>query len=104
MNQSKRSSEILDLRFFSLINAVVSGHKDEINQIKANQSGTRLASCSDDGVAYIWRVDNITRDSESIPGLSASDHVVALKGHGHSVSTVGWCLDHPAGTNELIAT
>ncbi|KIM47604.1 hypothetical protein M413DRAFT_204575 [Hebeloma cylindrosporum] len=80
------------------------GHKDEVNQIRVNQSGTRLASCSDDGAAYIWRVDNVKRDSDSVPGLSTSDHVVALKGHGHSVSTVGWCVDHPAGTNELIAT
>ncbi|PPQ76995.1 hypothetical protein CVT25_014812 [Psilocybe cyanescens] len=80
------------------------GHKDEINQIRVNPSGTRLASCSDDGTAHIWRVDNIDEVADSIPGLSASDHGVALKGHTHSVSTVGWCVDHPAGTNELIAT
>ncbi|KAF8963926.1 WD40-repeat-containing domain protein [Flammula alnicola] len=82
----------------------LNGHKDEINQIRVNPSGTRLASCSDDGTAYIWKVDNISRASETIPGLSASEHGVVLKGHNHSVSTVGWCIDHPAGTNELIAT
>ncbi|KAH9486362.1 F-box-like/WD repeat-containing protein TBL1Y [Psilocybe cubensis] len=80
------------------------GHKDEINQIRVNPAGTRLASCSDDGTAHIWRVDNIDEAADSIPGLSASDHGVSLKGHTHSVSTVGWCVDHPAGTNELLAT
>ncbi|KDR85615.1 hypothetical protein GALMADRAFT_234582 [Galerina marginata CBS 339.88] len=82
----------------------LNGHKDEINQIRVNPSGTRLASCSDDGTAHIWRVDNISHGPDAIPGLSASDHGVSLKGHMHSVSTVGWCVDHPAGTNELIAT
>ncbi|KAF8167462.1 WD40 repeat-like protein [Crassisporium funariophilum] len=80
------------------------GHKDEINMIRVNPSGTRLASCSDDGTAYIWKVDNLSNAGDAIPGLSASDQVVVLRGHNHSVSTVGWCVDHPAGTNELIAT
>lgn len=81
-----------------------SGHKDEINQIRVNPSRTRLASCSDDGSAYIWDVENLSRSAETIPGLSASEQVVVLKGHNHSVSTVTWCVDHPEGTNELIAT
>ncbi|KAF9531829.1 WD40-repeat-containing domain protein [Crepidotus variabilis] len=80
------------------------GHRDEINQIRVNPSGTRLASCSDDGTAYIWRVDNLKRDADEIPGLSASDHVVILRGHTHSVSTIGWCVDKPTGANEMIAT
>ncbi|KAJ3509698.1 hypothetical protein NLJ89_g5083 [Agrocybe chaxingu] len=82
----------------------LTGHKDEVNQIRVNPSGTRLASCSDDGTAYVWKVDNLSPPADTIPGLSASDHVVVLKGHSHSVSTVGWCVDHPAGTNELLAT
>ncbi|KAF8203915.1 WD40 repeat-like protein [Pholiota molesta] len=81
----------------------LNGHKDEINQIRVNQSGTRLASCSDDGTAYVWKVDNIGKATDNIPGL-LSEQGVILKGHGHSVSTVGWCVDHPAGTNELLAT
>jgi len=78
-----------------------SGHKDEINQIRVNPAGTRLASCSDDGTAYVWRVDNLRNE---IPGLTAPDPAVILKGHTHSVSTVEWCADRPVGTNELIAT
>ena len=78
-----------------------SGHKDEINQIRISPSGTRLASCSDDCTAYIWRVDNLKNE---IPGLTAPDPVVILKGHTQSVTTLGWCADRPAGTNELIAT
>ncbi len=89
--------------FFWLI-CFFSGHKDEINQIRVNSAGTRLASCSDDGTAYIWRIDNIKPAADEIPGLSASDHVVILKGHTHSVSIVDWCVDRPPGTNELIAT
>ncbi|KAF8910030.1 WD40 repeat-like protein [Gymnopilus junonius] len=82
----------------------LNGHKDEVNQIRVNPSRTRLASCSDDGTAIIWKVDNISHAADMIPGLSSSDQYVALKGHTHSVSTVGWCVDHPAGTNELLAT
>jgi len=91
------------MRSVQLTNIVFSGHKDEINQIRVNPSGTRLASCSDDGTACVWKVDNLDRD-DVIPGLSASDHRVVLKGHKHSVSSLGWCVDHPAGTNELVAS
>ena len=85
---------------------LVSGHKNEINQIKVNPNGTRLASCSDDGTACIWNVENIIEaaDADAIPGLSTSYQAVILKGHIHSVSTVGWCVDYPIGTNELLAT
>ena len=84
---------------------LVSGHKNEINQIKVNPKGTRLASCSDDGTACIWNVEYINEaDADAIPGLSTSYQAVILKGHIHSVSTVGWCVDHPIGTNELLAT
>lgn len=84
----------------------LNGHKDEINQIKVNPDGNRLASCSDDGTACIWNVDNINEatDADAIPGLSTSYQAVILKGHNHSVSTVGWCVDYPKGTNELLAT
>ncbi|KAF5392424.1 hypothetical protein D9757_002332 [Collybiopsis confluens] len=81
------------------------GHTDEINQIKCNPSGTRLASCSDDMTTRIWNVANLSSppDSISIPGLSGSDQPVILEGHKHSVSTIGWYK--PPGTeDELIAT
>lgn len=80
------------------------GHQDEINQIRANPSGTRLASCSDDTTARVWKVDNIPSSADVIPGLVASDHVLVLEGHKHSVSTIGWCPQPPAGMNELLAT
>ena len=54
--------------------------------------------------ARVWNVDNISSSADSIPGLVASDHVVILEGHKHSVSTVGWCPDHPHGSNQVIAT
>ncbi|KAJ6558241.1 WD40 repeat-like protein [Mycena capillaripes] len=74
----------------------LSGHTNEINQIKCNISGTRLASCSDDTTARIWKVDDLSS--------SGSDQVVVLMGHKHSVTTIGWCPDRPAGTNEIVAT
>ncbi|KAF8899132.1 WD40-repeat-containing domain protein [Infundibulicybe gibba] len=81
------------------------GHTNEINQLKFNRGGTRLASCSDDMTARVWNVDNIaSRSTDSIPGLVASSHVVTLEGHKHSVSTVAWCPDHPTGTHELLAS
>ncbi|KAG7099731.1 hypothetical protein E1B28_001548 [Marasmius oreades] len=83
------------------------GHKDEINQLKVNPWGTRLASCSDDMTTRIWDVTNVSATpDDSIPGLggfgSDSDPVV-LNGHKHSVSTIEWFLP-PQGTNEFIAT
>ncbi|KAF9074948.1 WD40-repeat-containing domain protein [Rhodocollybia butyracea] len=81
------------------------GHTDEINQIKCNPSGTRLASCSDDMTTRIWNVSNISSSSEDlIPGLgSTSDKAILLEGHRHSVSTIGW-YRLPGVENELIAT
>ncbi|KAF7347355.1 F-box-like/WD repeat-containing protein TBL1Y [Mycena venus] len=82
----------------------LSGHTNEINQIKCNPSGTRLASCSDDMTARIWKIDGLSTSGDSIPGLGGSEQPIVLGGHQHSVSTIGWCPDHPAGTNEIIAT
>ncbi|KAF9444599.1 WD40 repeat-like protein [Macrolepiota fuliginosa MF-IS2] len=82
-----------------------SGHTDEINQLKCNPSRTRLASCSDDNTTRIWKTDKIEADSdEIIPGLAASDQMVVLTGHTHSVSVIGWMPAHKPGTNELMAT
>ncbi|KAJ7492077.1 WD40 repeat-like protein [Mycena latifolia] len=82
------------------------GHTNEINQIKCNPSGTRLASCSDDMTARIWKIDDIVAPVDALPGFEGSDkdQVIVLAGHKHSVSTIGWCPNHPAGTNEIIAT
>ncbi|KAJ7762388.1 WD40 repeat-like protein [Mycena maculata] len=84
----------------------LSGHTNEINQIKCNPSRTRLASCSDDTTARIWNIDDISKlTTDLIPGLvGGQDTPIVLTGHQHSVSTIGWCPDYPAGTNEIIAT
>lgn len=82
-----------------------SGHANEINMIKCNRSGTRLASCSDDMSTRIWNVENLP--TVSVPGLPGlfmgADQVLVLRGHIHSVSTLGWCPPVP-GTNELLVT
>ncbi|KAF7328816.1 F-box-like/WD repeat-containing protein TBL1Y [Mycena venus] len=95
----------------------LSGHGNEINQIKCNPAGTRLASCSDDMTARIWKVDDIPRlgsmsnggennaNSISISASeSSADQSVVLIGHKHSVTSIAWCSDYPAGTHEIIAT
>ncbi|KAJ7919314.1 WD40 repeat-like protein [Mycena leptocephala] len=82
----------------------LSGHTNEINQVKCNVSGTRLASCSDDTTARVWKVDDISTSGESIPGLTDSDQVLVLRGHDHSVSTIAWCPTIQAGANEILAT
>lgn len=90
------------------LTAVSSGHTNEINQIKCNPSGTRLASCSDDQTARVWNLADLsgsrTPDSDPIPGLSESNRVVQLDGHDHSVSSISWCPQSSAGGVELIAT
>ncbi|KAG5639567.1 hypothetical protein H0H81_012238 [Sphagnurus paluster] len=79
------------------------GHMNEVNQIKSNPSGTRIASCSDDMTARIWNVGHIT-NSPSIPGLSATIPSIVMQGHRHSVSTIAWCPDPTLGPHPLIAT
>ncbi|KAK7465521.1 hypothetical protein VKT23_005495 [Stygiomarasmius scandens] len=79
------------------------GHKDEINQIKVNPSGTRLASCSDDTTTRIWDVSSIFNQADAIPGLEDSPTAVVLEGHTHSVSTLGW-YKLPGTSKELLAT
>ncbi|KAF8204464.1 WD40-repeat-containing domain protein [Mycena galopus ATCC 62051] len=74
----------------------LSGHTHEINQMKFNPSSTRLATCSDDMTARIWR-----RIGD---GSRWADQPILLSGHKQAVSMIGWCPDHLAGTNEIIAT
>ncbi|KIL71635.1 hypothetical protein M378DRAFT_64518 [Amanita muscaria Koide BX008] len=82
----------------------LSGHENEINEIRFNPTGTRLASCSDDMTARIWNIESISNASDAIPGLMSSDPVVILRGHNHSVNIIAWCPDHPRGTNHHVAT
>ncbi|KAF9055898.1 WD40-repeat-containing domain protein [Panaeolus papilionaceus] len=79
------------------------GHRDEVNQVRVNPSGTRLASCSDDGTVIVWKINSLEPGQDDIPGLSG-DQVVELKGHTHSVNIISWVVDRPPATNEWIAT
>jgi len=83
----------------------LTGHENEINQIKCNPSRTRLASCADDLTARIWNVSDLSgsRSPDSIPGLSESERVIVLDGHEHSVSSIAWCPRLTAGI-DIIAT
>ncbi|KAK7039430.1 F-box-like/WD repeat-containing protein TBL1Y [Favolaschia claudopus] len=82
----------------------LSGHTNEVNQIKCNPSSSKLASCSDDMTARIWNIDNVSSAPESISDSEVSQQPVVLIGHKHSVCAVGWCPEHPEGTNQIIAT
>jgi len=80
------------------------GHGDEINQVRCNATGTRIATCSDDMTARVWNVEDIFSSADSIPGLVASNSFVVLAGHRHSVSTIGWCSDISISKHPMVAT
>ncbi|KAF7292864.1 hypothetical protein MIND_01185400 [Mycena indigotica] len=73
----------------------LTGHSGEINQIKFNATGTRLASGSDDQTARIWKLDDLDKPT-STP--------LVLSGHTHSVNTVHWCPQVHAEDNPILAT
>lgn len=54
--------------------------------------------------ARVWNVDSLSNSADAIPGLVASESIVVLEGHKHSVSTIGWCPDRTLGLHPLIAT
>lgn len=54
--------------------------------------------------ARVWNVDSLSNTADAIPGLVASESIVVLEGHKHSVSTIGWCPDRTLGLHPLIAT
>ncbi|KAH7923908.1 WD40 repeat-like protein [Leucogyrophana mollusca] len=73
------------------------GHEGELNSIKCNTSRTRLASCSDDGTARIWNITDIHNQKT----MAAP---VVLEGHRQCITSVDWCPNMAADTNELLAT
>lgn len=90
------------------VTKVLSGHKTEINQIKVNRSGTKLASCSDDKTTRIWDISRLKGLSplggDAIPGLSSFYSSVLLGGHEKSVSTIAWQPVSLEGEDEILAT
>jgi transducin (beta)-like 1 len=103
-----RSVQLLLVIKSSRTYGCISGHTDEINQLRCNPSRTRLASCSDDNTTRVWNVDKIEPDSdETIPGLAATDQMivpVVLAGHTHSVTMIGWMPGRKPGAHEIVAT
>ncbi|KAI0066419.1 WD40 repeat-like protein [Artomyces pyxidatus] len=75
-----------------------SGHEQEINQVKANPTGTRIASCSDDRTARIWSTSSIQR------GSTLCEESIVLRGHSEAVNGVSWCSKPSAEGHELLAT
>ena len=78
--------------------AAHSAHTSEVNQLKANPSQTRLASCSDDATARIFDIASLANPE---PGDSP---VLVLAGHSHTLSTISWCPHTAEGNNELLLT
>lgn len=70
-------------------------HTGEVNQLKCNASGTRLASCADDATARIYDIATITNTESPI---------LVLTGHSHTLSTLIWCPTTPEGEHELLLT
>jgi transducin (beta)-like 1 len=62
------------------------GHRDEVNAIKWDPTGTLLASCSDDKTAKIW-------------SLKQEACVHDFSGHTKEIYTIKWSPTGPNSTN-----
>ncbi|KAI0639523.1 WD40 repeat-like protein [Trametes polyzona] len=74
------------------------GHTGEVNQVKVNTSKTRLASCSEDGTARIWNIEDI------VYGRNQNDNVVALTGHNGGIAALAWSPHTLRGEHEVLVT
>ncbi|OCH96413.1 WD40 repeat-like protein [Obba rivulosa] len=74
------------------------GHGTEVNQVKCNESRTRLASCSDDCTARVWNIEDV------IFARPVHDEPLVLKGHTQIVSTIAWCPVTSQGEQEILAS
>jgi len=83
--------------------AVLTGHEGEVNQIKANPSGTRLMSCSDDMTARIWEMRRVKHSSQP-DQVAVSGEMRSLEGHRNWVTGISWCPTKIAKDHELVAT
>lgn len=64
------------------------GHTDEVNQVLANTTKTKIGACSDDRTLRIWDLSMV--EEEAVPGLG-NNSVVVLSGHTHAVCAFEWC-------------
>ncbi|OSD03188.1 WD40 repeat-like protein [Trametes coccinea BRFM310] len=76
----------------------LSGHRSEVNQLRANPSRTRIASCSDDKTARVWNIEDIVHSRPH------DDQVVLLSGHKLQVSNLAWSPYTASGHHELLVT
>ncbi|KAH9965120.1 WD40-repeat-containing domain protein [Lactifluus volemus] len=83
--------------------AVLMGHDGEVNQIKANPSGTRIVSCSDDMTSRIWEMRRVKQSPES-DRITISGEMTVLEGHRNWVTGVSWSPLKMSGDRELVAT
>ena len=79
------------------------GHDGEVNQIKANPSGTRLMSCSDDMTVRIWGTTRVKQSSDT-DQVTISGEMTVLEGHRNWVTGVSWSPVKLANGHELVAT
>eukprot|EP00300_Choanocystis_sp_HF-7_P019634 c20392_g4_i3.p1 GENE.c20392_g4_i3~~c20392_g4_i3.p1 ORF type:complete len:426 (-),score=79.74 c20392_g4_i3:227-1354(-) len=71
---------------------VMEGHKDEVNAIKWDPSGTLLASCSDDLTVKVWN-------------MQQPSYIHSFAGHDRDIFTIRWGpATRPAGTPLLLAS
>jgi len=64
------------------------GHKDEVNAVKWDPSGTLLASCSDDYTAKVWSL-----------GSKSNQPLHDFKSHKQEIYTVKWSPTGPGSKN-----
>lgn len=76
----------------------LSGHSNEVNQVKCNSRRTLLASCSDDGTARIWDVVDAKQ------GRTSNKPPVILSGHSTTVSSIAWCPWDQTSDYDILAT
>jgi transducin (beta)-like 1 len=69
----------------------LSGHTNEVNQIKYHAGAQLLASCSDDRTARIWAVAGVLATPPTAGAADAANAPVVLRGHKNNISTVDWC-------------
>lgn len=74
----------------------IQGHSSEVNAVRWDPTGTRLASCSDDGTAKLWSVAGLEAPA---PAGGAVQPTHVLRGHGKEIYTLKWSPTGPGSAN-----